>query len=90
VAASGREVEDQLGRSIYGARLQPAATLYGNHLRASAPPSPADLPLLQPLFEVLTSEPITPRESWVERARPPVAASAQTFAATQEIIGIGS
>ena len=37
-----------------------AATLYGDHLRAKAPPGPADLALLQTLFEVLTSEPTTP------------------------------
>ena len=37
-----------------------AATLYGDRLRASAPPGPADLALLQTLFEALTSEPTTP------------------------------
>lgn len=37
-----------------------AATLYGDRLRASTPPSPADLALLQTLFEALTSEPTTP------------------------------
>ncbi len=36
-----------------------AATLYGDRLRASAPPSPADLALLQTLFEALTAEPTT-------------------------------
>src|SRR5215210_5177981 len=36
-----------------------AATLYGDQLRADAPPGPADLALLQTLFEVLTSEPTT-------------------------------
>ncbi len=34
-----------------------AATLYGDQLRAEAPPGPADLALLQTLFEILTPEP---------------------------------
>ncbi len=34
-----------------------AATLYGDQLRADAPPGPADLALLQTLAEILTSEP---------------------------------
>jgi hypothetical protein len=41
-------------------RYSLAATLYGDRLRASAPPSPTDLALLQTLFEALTAEPITP------------------------------
>jgi hypothetical protein len=41
-------------------RYSLAATLYGDHLRANAPPGPADLALLQTLFEALTAEPTTP------------------------------
>jgi hypothetical protein len=37
-----------------------AATLYGDQLRAEAPPGPADLALLQTLAEILTSEPSMP------------------------------
>jgi hypothetical protein len=37
-----------------------AATLYGDRLRAEAPLGPADLPLLQTLFEILTSKPRAP------------------------------
>ncbi len=34
-----------------------AATLYGDRLRAAAPPGPADPALLQTLAEILTAEP---------------------------------
>jgi hypothetical protein len=34
-----------------------AATLYGDQLRAEAPPGPADLALLQTLAEIITAEP---------------------------------
>jgi hypothetical protein len=37
-----------------------AATLYGDRLRADAPPGPADVALLQTLFEILTSETAAP------------------------------
>ncbi|MBV8702144.1 MAG: hypothetical protein JO118_00400 [Acetobacteraceae bacterium] len=37
-----------------------AATLYGDELRAEAPPGPADLALLQTLFEILASGPDAP------------------------------
>ena len=37
-----------------------AATLYGDRLRADAPPGPADVVLLETLFEILTSEPAAP------------------------------
>jgi hypothetical protein len=44
-----------------------AATLYGDHLRAEAPPGPADLALLQTLAEILTSEPGMPAEAGPKR-----------------------
>jgi hypothetical protein len=37
-----------------------AATLYGDRLRADAPPGPADFAMLQTLFEILTSGSTTP------------------------------
>jgi hypothetical protein len=37
-----------------------AATLYGDHLRANAPPGPADLALLEILTEMLISSPVAP------------------------------
>ena len=40
-----------------------AATLYGDQLRAGAPPGPADLALLQTLTEILTSEPSMPAKA---------------------------
>ncbi|HYZ32899.1 MAG TPA: hypothetical protein VE684_11545 [Crenalkalicoccus sp.] len=40
-----------------------AATLYGDQLRADAPPGPADLALLQTLAEILTSEPSMPAKA---------------------------
>ncbi len=40
-----------------------AATLYGDHLRAGAPPGPADLALLQTLAEILTSQPSMPAKT---------------------------
>ncbi|MBV9786144.1 MAG: hypothetical protein JO264_20265 [Acidisphaera sp.] len=46
-----------------------AATLYGDQLRAEALPGPEDLALLQTIFEVLSSEPITPAGAGKERSR---------------------
>ncbi len=40
-----------------------AATLYGDQLRAGAPPGPADLALLQTLAEILTSQPSMPAKA---------------------------
>lgn len=40
-----------------------AATLYGNQLRAEAPPGPADLALLQTLAEILTTGPSVPAKA---------------------------
>ncbi|HEX6015768.1 MAG TPA: hypothetical protein VFY87_28980 [Geminicoccaceae bacterium] len=49
-----------------------AATLYGDQLGADAPPGPADVALLQTLFEILTSEPATPARAGPKRvSRPP-------------------
>jgi len=50
-------------------RYSLAATLYGDQLRAEASPGPADLALLQTLFEVHTSEPITLAGAGKERSR---------------------
>jgi hypothetical protein len=52
-----------------------AATLYGDELRAEAPPGPVDLALLQTLFEILASEPDVPagaksRAAHQKRLRP--------------------
>ena len=52
-----------------------AATLYGDELRAEAPPGPADLALLQTLFEFLASGPdapggAKPRAARQKRPRP--------------------
>jgi hypothetical protein len=40
-----------------------AATLYGDQLRADAPPGPADLALLQTLAEILTTGPSVPTKA---------------------------
>jgi hypothetical protein len=40
-----------------------AATLYGDQLRADAPPGPADLALLQTLAEILTTGPSVPAKA---------------------------
>jgi hypothetical protein len=49
-----------------------AATLYGDQLRAKAPLRPADLPLLQTLFELLTSKPRAPDKVGPRKgSRPP-------------------
>jgi hypothetical protein len=40
-----------------------AATLYGDQLRADAPPGPADLALLQTLAEILTAGPSVPAKA---------------------------
>ncbi len=47
-----------------------AVTLYGDQLRALAPPGPADLALLQTLFEILTSEPAAPARPRSKRIHP--------------------
>jgi hypothetical protein len=44
-----------------------AATLYGDQLRAGAPPGPADLALLQTLAEILTSQPSMPAKARQKR-----------------------
>jgi hypothetical protein len=44
-----------------------AATLYGDQLRAGAPPGPADLALLQTLAEILTSQPSMPAKAGPKR-----------------------
>ena len=46
-----------------------AATLYGDELRAEAPPGPADLALLQTLFEILASGPDAPAGAKPRAAR---------------------
>ena len=46
-----------------------AATLYGDQLRAEAPPGPADLALLQTLAEILTSEPGMPAKAGPQQRR---------------------
>lgn len=45
-----------------------AATLYGDQLRAEAPPGPADLALLQTLFELLTPDAAAPSGGAPRRA----------------------
>jgi hypothetical protein len=47
-----------------------AATLYGDQLRAAAPPGPADLALLQTLFETLISVPAAPKAAKRHPTRP--------------------
>ncbi len=46
-----------------------AATLYGDQLRAEAPPGPADLALLQTLAEILISEPNMPAKAGPQQRR---------------------
>jgi hypothetical protein len=64
-----------LGARVHGGplpfRYSLAATLYGDHLRQTAPPGPADLALLQTLFETLTSGPDLPKTSKRHPPRPP-------------------
>jgi hypothetical protein len=61
VAPDAETLDFCLGAKERGAPLpfrhSLAATLYGDQLRADAPPGPADLALLQTLAEILTSEP---------------------------------
>jgi hypothetical protein len=52
-------------------RYSLAATLYGDQLRADAPPGPAGLALLQTLAEILTSEPSLPEKTGLKQRRQP-------------------
>jgi hypothetical protein len=64
VAPDDETLDFCLGAKARGAPLpfrhSLAATLYGDQLRAEAPPGPADLALLQTLAEILTSGPSMP------------------------------
>jgi hypothetical protein len=51
-------------------RYSLAATLYGDQLRATMPPDPADLALLQTLFETLAAVPDSPAPSRRQTTRP--------------------